>query len=94
MDGAKKQVDKQVIMATATVSKQMEDLCYRFWDPADPQFDIFIEKSTHMNLSNLKHEFIHLSDFDKTKPLQLLVREYRKYASKHKTSAVVFCNSI
>ena len=28
-----------------------------------------IEKSTHMNLSHLNHEFIHISDFDKIKPL-------------------------
>ena len=53
-----------------------------------------IEKSTHMNLSHLNHEFIHISDFDKIKPLQLLMKEFKKYTRKHNTSCMVFCNSI
>jgi superfamily II DNA/RNA helicase len=47
-----------------------------------------------MNLSNLKHEFIHIADFDKIKPLQLLYKEFKKYKRKHNTSAIVFCNSV
>lgn len=34
------------------------------------KFKYLIEKSTHMNLSNLNHEFIHLADYDKIKPLK------------------------
>ena len=30
-----------------------------------------------MNLSNLKHEFIQLADYDKIKPLKLLVKEFK-----------------
>jgi superfamily II DNA/RNA helicase len=59
-----------------------------------PKFKEIIEKSTHMNLSHLKHEFIHIADFDKIKSLQLLVKEYQKYAKKHETAAIVFCNSV
>lgn len=47
-----------------------------------------------MNLSNLNHEFIHIADFDKIKPLKLLVKEFKKYSRKNKTSAIVFCNSV
>jgi hypothetical protein len=36
----------------------MEDIAYRFFSKEDPNFKILIEKNTHMNLSNLKHEFI------------------------------------
>ena len=53
-----------------------------------------IEKSTHMNLSNLKHEFIHIADFDKIKPLTLLMKEFKKYSRKEQTSCIVFCNSV
>ena len=53
-----------------------------------------VEKSTHMNLSNLKHEFIHLADYDKIKPLHLLLKEFRKYSRKNKTGAIIFCNSV
>ena len=47
----------------------MENFAYRFFDKEDPNFKILIEKSTHMNLSNLKHEFIQIADYDKIKPL-------------------------
>jgi len=47
----------------------MTAMARRFYDEADPDFKIIIEKSTHLNLSNLKHEFIHLADYDKIKPL-------------------------
>ena len=47
-----------------------------------------------MNLSNLKHEFIHLADYDKIKPLQLLLKEFRKYSRKNQTSCIIFCNSV
>ena len=64
------------------------------WDEPESPFKRLVEKSTHLNLSNLKHEFIHIADFDKVKPLQLLMKEYKKYARKHNTSAIVFCNSV
>jgi hypothetical protein len=47
----------------------MTAMARRFFSEEDPSFKIIIEKSTHMNLSNLKHEFIHLADYDKIKPL-------------------------
>ena len=64
------------------------------WDSPDSDFKKLVEKSTHMNLSNLKHEFIHIADFDKVKPLQLLMKEYKRYTRKHNTSCIVFCNSV
>lgn len=70
-------------MCTATINKRMEEMAYRFYDRNDNHFKVIVEKSTHMNLSNLKHEFIHLADFDKVKPLQLLLKEFRKYHRKH-----------
>ena len=47
-----------------------------------------------MNLSHLKHEFIQLADFDKIKPLKMLMKEFRQYATKNKTSCIIFCNSV
>lgn len=69
-------------MCSATVNKQMTALANKFFHADDPSFKTIVEKSTHMNLSNLKHEFIHLADYDKIKPLQLLCKEYKKYARK------------
>lgn len=60
----------------------------------NPDFTQLIEKRTHMNLSHLKHEFIQLADYDKVKPLKMLVKEFRSYAGKNKTSCMIFCNSV
>lgn len=46
----------------------------------DKDFAKMIEKSTHMNLSHLKHEFIQLVDYDKIKPLNLLCKEFKSYS--------------
>lgn len=87
----------QVIFASATVSKQMRKIAADYFgDGTDPAFRFkeLIEKSTHMNLQHLKHEFVSLADFDKVKPLKLLMKEFTKYARKHNTSCIVFCNSV
>jgi len=84
---------RQVVFASATVTKQMRELVKEFFGDK-PKFKEIIEKSTHMNLAHLKHEFIHIADFDKIKSLQLLVKEYQKHAKKHDTAAIVFCNSV
>lgn len=68
-DGERKRVQKQLVMCTATVTRRMEDVARRFFSKEDPNFKIIVEKSTHMNLSNLKHEFIQIADYDKIKPL-------------------------
>lgn len=70
-------------MCTATINKRMEEMASRFFDKNDPHFKICVEKSTHMNLSNLNHEFIQIADFDKIKPLNMLMKEYRKYSRKN-----------
>ena len=56
-------------MCTATITKDMEKMVSRFYSENDPNFKIIVEKSTHMNLSNLKHEFVQIADYDKIKPL-------------------------
>ncbi len=47
---------------------------------SDVDFKKLVEKSTHKNLSHLKHEFIQLADFDKIKPLVLLAKEFKTYS--------------
>ena len=102
-DGRTKQGEKrQVVFASATVSKYLRKIATDYFGEIDPAngnqspsgFKELIEKSTHMNLAHLKHEFIHIADYDKIKPLKLLMKEYKKYARKHNTSCMVFCNSV
>jgi len=85
------------VFSTATITKQMKKIAEDYFglgtDPQN-QYKEIIEKSTHMNLTHLNHEFIHIADFDKMKPLQLLMKEFKKYARKHNTSCIVFCNSV
>jgi superfamily II DNA/RNA helicase len=85
---------RQVIFVSATVTKAMRGLIGDYLSDEDLGYRELIEKSTHMNLQNLNHEFIHLADYDKIKPLKLLMKEFKKYTRKHNTSCMVFCNSV
>lgn len=53
-----------------------------------------IEKKTHMNLSNLHHEFIHIKDLDKQTPLIKILKEYKEKIKKTKGATLIFCNTI
>ena len=97
----KRTVRPQIIFASATVSKHMKKIAKDFFGEVNElgvsgngDYKELVEKSTHMNLSNLKHEFIHVADFDKVKPLKLLMKEFKRYARKHNSSCIVFCNSV
>ena len=83
----------QFVFTSATYTKGMQDFVKEeFAD--DRNFKVLIEGGTHMNLTNLKHEFIHLADYDKFKPLIMLANEIKKHLKRNKSSAIVFCNSI
>ena len=86
-------IKKQIVLSTATVTSQMDGIIKDYFTD-DKDFAQLIEKKTHQNLSHLKHEFIQLADFDKIKPLKMLLKEFRQYAQKNKTSCIIFCNSV
>ena len=90
----KRKASKQVVFWWATITKPVESLLSNFWEPEDPNFAKCIDKNTHMNLSNLDHEFIHLCEQDKYRPLEIILREFRKFKNKSNTSCMVFVNSI
>ena len=53
-----------------------------------------VEKKTHMNLSNLQHEFIHIRDLDKQTPLIKIMKEFQNKIKKTKGATLIFCNTI
>lgn len=53
-----------------------------------------VEKKTHMNLSNLHHEFVHVRDLDKQTPLIKILKEYEGKIKKTDGATLIFCNSI
>ena len=77
----KKLQARQVVLVSATMSKRIEELVAHFWPrpphtPFQNTFLNLIEEKTHYNLSHVKHEFIHVTDMDKFKPLGLVMREF------------------
>jgi len=87
-------IGRQVIFCSATITKQIENLVSKFWIPGDKNFTHLVEKNTHMNLANLDHEFIKLSERDKYESLRLLLEEFKAFKRETNTSAMVFCNSV
>ncbi len=59
-----------------------------------PEKRVFVNTNINQNLSNIKHEFIHLSDFDKMKPLGMLINELATKMKVLHSSTIIFCNSI
>ena len=86
--------NKQIVFWSATVTKPIESFIGKFWIPGDKNFVTMIEKHTHMNLANLDHEFIKLTEKDKYKPLEFILKEFRTFKKTSQTSAIVFWNSI
>ena len=82
-----------MILSTATITREMDVLLKEYMKGRNG-FEELIDKGMHMNLSHVKHEFIQVADYDKLKPLKLLVKEFKTYAVKNNTSAIVFCNSV
>ena len=87
-------INRQIVFCSATVTKQIEKLSSDYWIPGDKNFINLIEKNTHMNLANLDHEFIKLSEKDKYGPLDKILREFKAFQKEAKTSAMLFVNSI
>ncbi len=72
----------------------MDKLANKFWIPGDKNFVHLVEQGTHMNLTNLDHEFIKLSEKDKYEPLRLVLKEIQSFKKLETSSAIVFCNSV
>ncbi|CAI2364365.1 unnamed protein product [Moneuplotes crassus] len=85
---------RQIVFCSATITKQMESLVSKFWIPGDKKFVHLVEKNTHMNLTNLDHEFIKLSERDKYEPLRHVLKEFQSFIRTENTAGMIFCNSI
>jgi len=88
----KDNITKQVILCSATTTKHINTFIKGNF-PDDQNFVQIIDRSTNVNLSNIKHEFIHVTDYDKYPTLLKILSEYRKYLTLN-FSLILFCNSI
>lgn len=76
------------------MTKAIENTIAKYWIPGSKDFSNLVEKNTHMNLVNLDHEFIKLSEKDKFGPLEIILKEFKQFRKESGSSAIVFCNSI
>lgn len=53
-----------------------------------PKVDQTIDKNTHVNLQNIKHEFLHCNSYDKHQPLMEELRRDRN------SKTMIFCNTV
>jgi superfamily II DNA/RNA helicase len=83
---------KQKILASATLTPAMEGFLKKAFD-GEQNFIKIIDKSTNHNLSNVKHEFLHITDYDKYPTLLKLLNDNIKLL-KQNFSIIIFCNSI
>lgn len=85
-------VGRQLIYASATLTPSIEKyLGEIFTNRAD--FVKIIDKSTNHNLANVKHEFLHVTDYDKYPTLLKILTENTKLFKQNK-SIIIFCNNV
>lgn len=58
------------------------------------QFERILDSSTHLNLANIRHNFIHLTEYDKHKTFQNVIGDLAHTLKKHGTKAIVFCDTV
>ena len=84
----------RTIFVSATFTSPLSKLFDENFGRNSVSLKKIIEKNTHMNLSNLHHEFIHIKDLDKQTPLIKILKEYEKKIKQTKGATLIFCNSI
>ena len=85
--------DKQIVIASATMTNNIETFLDKMFQDNKLNFVKLIDKSTNHNLSNVKHEFLHVTDFDKYPSLLKLLNDNIKLI-KQNFSIIIFVNSI
>ena len=84
----------KVIYVSATYTSALSNFFDKVYGRESNLLKKLIEKNTHMNLSNLEHEFIHVRDLDKQTPLLKILKEYSTLMESTKGATMIFCNSI
>ena len=84
----------KMVFLSATYTSKIKSLVDNKFGPKEDNFKVLIDKNTHMNLSNLEHEFLHVDSLDKQMPLLNLIKENQSYIKKTDGATIIFCNSI
>jgi superfamily II DNA/RNA helicase len=85
-------IDKQIIFVSATLTPAINDFLKKAFG-GEQNFVKIIDKSTNHNLANVRHEFLHVTDFDKFPTLLKLLNDNIKVI-KQNFSIIIFCNSV
>ncbi len=100
LDQEKKNV--QVIFVSTTLTKSIEKFLDKIFQEelqkqrlysGEANFLKIIDKNTNHNLSNIKHEFLQVTDYDKYPTLLKILRDNQKIL-KQNYSIILFVNSI
>jgi len=92
--GLKIPTKPKMIFLSSTFTEKMKNLFVDNFGKEQNTFAILLEKNTHYNLSNLEHDFLHLSSLEKQEPLLNLLNQYKRYIDKTNGGTIIFCNSI
>jgi len=88
---------RQLIYASATLTPAIENYLANIFEKNENNlnnsFIKIIDKSTNHNLANVKHDFLHVTDYDKYPTLLKIINDNIKVI-KQNMSIIIFCNSI
>lgn len=85
----------RAIFVSATLGGTLREfLNVVFGASNSPNFERIIDCSAHLNLSNIRHDFIHLPEFDKHKTFEGVIKGIMPQLKKQKSKAIIFCDSV
>lgn len=88
------EIKRQIILASTTSTPSIDKFLDKVFSGYDgSSFVKIIDKSTNHNLSNVKHEFVQITNYDKLPTLLKIINDNSKLF-KENLSMIIFCNNV
>ena len=83
------------IFVSATVGSALKAfLSAAFGKDNSARFERLIDSGAHLNLSNIRHDFIHLTEYDKHSQFKEIIARVHKEIEKKKQGCIIFCHTV
>ena len=85
---------EKIIFLGATFTGRVRDFMGEYKAQFRREIDVLIDDNTHLNLSNLEHEFMHSKGQDRLQLIKEIFEKNKKHAEKTKGGSIIFCNTV
>lgn len=85
----------RAIFVSATLGGTLKEFLKTvFGKDNSPTFERILDSTAHLNLANIRHNFIHLTEYDKHKSFQSVIGDLAFTLKKNGTKVIIFCDTV